>query len=311
MSDLALKVACRYLYGGLFEPPPAMVDAAVDQAKKFYIGHMIAEAHSYRYLEPEFAKKRVAYLKRKVPGAVVEENTSKKYKMPIDLEGWKYRDVIEKHKDKQRMPFYLLKLTKGKYYSKSEASWNRRTHIMSLKYPARPTGTERDTAWLGKEIAGYFRDLQFSIRHEMIHLAQSLFSYVFGHERPGGFEEPPPPGPGLPSKKIMTPEFQQAFSDWEYLSPQDQQYYQSLWEKVKPLNLHPLVMHTLEDLEFYADLSSFIGGLKYDFRNIKDREKRKQRFKKLLKTTDFFSEIKRAAPGKWRKYMKEIYKELI
>ncbi len=184
-----------------------------------------------------------------------------------------------------------------------------------------------------------------TLRHELIHIAQTLMSGAIGGEqdvRVAGKVVRRVARPGMPSKRIMTPgvvQFGKSGAEFEKTR-----------KELERLGLNPdLVTHSLDDIEFYTALTDamgylkkfplddfnraekskvvgiFVGSLKAPNTRPFDRkawarfDPRKKIFdlmhpganrREPLKPNASFMIWKRHAPGKWRKAVKELSKAL-
>jgi hypothetical protein len=197
--------------------------------------------------------------------------------------------------------------------SHASAYWSPSKGLVAIKIP---WGT--DPARLG-------RQLRNSIEHELRHFGQTLMSEVLGIGSPWFSKREPQPG--MPSRKILTPEFKQRGAPAK--GERDRQ---------RPGVPSRQQQHHLDDVEFYTDLAGAIDRIKLEIRhmNMKREEysqgplspadmklvfsrmvghkvPRKDSDRLYLTYKDpssFFIALQRFAPGKWRKAVSEAFKEI-
>lgn len=255
---------------------------------------------------------------------------------PIDLTDWyigperlqQYRDDAMSSLDTSKANPEMIKLiqdTFGKAWStlevrlavlletKSQASWHPVKKILSIQVPSRRSPSQLE------------KNLRRSVEHELRHFGQSIMADVLGtgdswlHSRK--------PGPGMPSKRIRTPQFHQEHTMSDDGRPQSRREQRRKRE-----------LHHLDDVEFHTDLVDAIHRIKDD---IEDADRRRQQYKMDPLTYDerkayfkalvglkvdrrlreklylssqpidsFFFALKRRAEGKYRKAVGEAWKVL-
>ena len=246
----------------------------------------------------------------------------------VDLTGWRYEDLIKREAKKMdgfrdlnlpghfyaehmnsfldQQGYITVEMSHGK--GKSAASWKPSKWVLWVNTPSHHPVLSRELA--------------SDIRHELQHFAQSLMEGVLLKaevEVLERMEEHRRPRPGMPSHRIMTPEFVQGVN-------QD--------DRLRQMGLSPseIEVHALDDVEFYPRLADEIDAFKSTVRRedpgphlqrmIKswtgiDPIKQSER-SRLLDTTyfsldqyaprSFFTTLEKAAPGKWRKAVGEFVK---
>ena len=149
-----------------------------------------------------------------------------------------------------------------------------------------------------------------TLKHELIHLAQSLLEVgILGDIRDDKYQRRP--GPGMPSRRIMTRDITQNTNSPYMLPPKYEKKRQQL-EDMGLLNK----VHEFDDVEFYTRLSDDVLKFKRDNRRMRgpDRKKAITEFVGIEdeeSTSPWFRLLKNHAPKKWRKAVKEFTKMVL
>lgn len=298
--------------------------------------------------------KKMAELKPYLrPGVKAMTGPTLDQEIPVDLTGWKYGDkeLIEAMiQNKTKKIKEILQELKGnpkakeviKIYKdslkgviKNMAGW--KTILVSLQLE---TGTPTaGGSWqytlrqlkivLPKNAAPWMIEgpLMEVLRHELQHMAQTILREALTNTEDWfNAAHVRLPGPGMPSRHIMTPYYKQ--EDRGLMSPEIRQ---KLREKSLPVDLD---LHSLDDVEFYTNLEDSITEAKTLLRIVNDNY---QVYKKVMSEAEIRSFIawivgahdnknlfwggakerlplfltwKKHAPGKWRKGVKEMVKKI-
>jgi hypothetical protein len=304
-----------------------------------------------------------------IPGvsAIKGQEISKDF--PIDLTGWKYderkiqqrlertlekkreetreliidlkqypdsdiwRDMLAELERKVRDPLsyswksisVTLSLTEEKGY---RAFWQGSTHHLKITLP-------HDFAYELKR--GYPSGLSRTLRHELQHFAQDYLGYTLG--KPEGSR---PGKPGLPSRKILTPEYEQHRHPNHPSYRSDDPDTKSLYQRLKQQGVDPrrINFHDLDDVEFYTELADAIDIFKTRWQRVRDEAKPGSQniaiklftgviptpvshsktwyeetlalggydFTSHFEFYKFFAALRSGAPGKYRKALSEFVK---
>ena len=276
------------------------------------------------------------YLK---PGVGPSEGKDVIREFPVDLRGWRYADVASRY-PKEMESFFrrniedlgknpaakdVLKLLQDKLddlilgnhpWSKIKVrltpqigsenvlgSWNEGTKTLSLKVRS---------GILVWELEGRLREV---VRHELQHFTQSLLNEALGR---GTYPVERVPGPGMPSRHIMTPKFRQTMNP--------------------PRGMTEVQVHALDDLEFFSRLSDAIRDAQmvlrdtelhmqdYYKRDLTSEERkahltvfmgmrpRDAEMRELTRYTPmdpFFMALLKYAKDKWKRAAKELLRKLL
>lgn len=203
----------------------------------------------------------------------VEDPSVRKYHM--DLSGWRYANKRPKDVPIPQVTVYIRPLEPG-----TAASWDPKNWVLSL--PLLASQTLRDWKIMGPYVK---HEVPGNVYHECQHMAQSLLNLAVGSA-----------GNGLPSKKILTPQWKQ-----------------------NDRSEHPLdasALHDMDDAEFYPMLQTAIYNSKPYFKSLPQDKRRavleqtvqgkEQGTPELVRATLFFRALKQHAPGKYRKAVSEF-----
>lgn len=306
------------------------------------------------------------------PGVEAMTGPEVRHEFEIDLRGWKYGQqelqdrLIEKYKEhagKLRTRILeKLEESKGadefardfaetllKRMETGEGAWKTITVVLSTAEAKGYNAFWQPAIRMIKVSLPYgtkpydLENLRGLLRHELQHFAQDFLDHAVHGEY--HIHEPGETRPGLPSKKIITPEFKQ------HLDPKHPSYKKDDPEAVKlrrhlqdqGIDTRLINFHDLDDIEFYTVLADSID----EFKRIWDRMKGQGDIATAIKlftnaipyprsghTTDtevwneqmkalggynfvknfepsrFFRSLKNHAPGKYQKALKEFVKAL-
>jgi len=201
---------------------------------------------------------------------------------------------------------------------------------LTVRYKDRDVGPMAIMDYLAHGLERLFTEVGRILRHEFVHLTQTLLVYAFGQEGAKQFIEDrkdlgqTPGMPGLPSSSITTPAFLQELSR---LSQKDRRKYKELLDKIADRGVALDKIHTLDDVEFYSRLSDQVDEFNAKHRDLRDPERRKDVFKNWVgaetpkgrmfsllyapQVSDVFATWKRHAPEKWKKAVKEMAKAVL
>lgn len=321
-----LKIA-KGLVGGIIQPPPVMVDTihrwanaqiAAYQAEN--VQYNIEESKRYMELAEQKAKQyraegniedaeemehRAEQFREEIekqekvlagrleivqsfPRVQVKKWNRIKRKFKMDLTGWRYLPKVRKAPSERKTyaeNYYgviTVELVKGDLKINANAYWDASSATIRIK-----------TGW----------DLKRAIDHELGHWSQSYMNIILGKANTFG----------RPSKDIQTPDVKQ----WAE---------EDLKRQLLQRGIQPDEMHSLDDVEFYTDLISEVDRFKGMLRGMKIIETfgSEMEFLKVFVgmtpsptgwertyVSPFFDILKRHAPGKWRKAVKELTKAVL
>lgn len=340
----AQRVAARYIrQAGLVKPPPAMLQAAQDWVESQIISGLLWEAQQelkdpYTYHEPGEIEKRIRYLESMISTRVRPKKLKNvRKKMPLNLDGWPYKKQVLEHslaltRIQREMPEYNLRLTQDPLMGGGAAAyWDSDNKTLAMHYVFN-MGAMGLFKMFATSLAKLLDKVETSLRHEMVHLTQSLLIWAFGDPKLeerldlGGTQ----PMPGLPSSVSMTPEFMQELTS---LTKREQRKYKKLVEKVEAhLGWGGETIHRLDDVEFYSRLSDEVRNFNAKYRDLHDPADRKSAFVRWVAGTsrlkkkrglgrptlrppsgasDTFVVWRSHAPGKWKKAVKEMAKAVL
>ena len=206
------------------------------------------------------------------PDAVEDTST---HKFHMDLSGWRYAPKMPKAMTLPVVTVYLRPLQAG-----VAASWDPKNWVLSL--PLLASRTLRDWKVMGHYIR---HKVPGNVYHECQHMAQGLLALASGSGNRG-----------LPSKRILTPQWKQNASPSQTLDVD--------------------ALHDMDDSEFYPMLQTAIYNSKPYFKSLPQDERRTvleqtvqgkwQDTPELERAALFFRALKKHAPGKYRKAVSEF-----
>lgn len=212
--------------------------------------------------------------------------------------------VIEQMIDnaKKEWAHLRVRLSRRGASERAKGSWNEASEILQVNL------SDDFNPWRDA------RDLEATVYHELQHFGQTLLSKFHGVD---SMIEKRRPGPGMPSRHIMTPQFKQQRGD-----------------ESKPTVRGPAPdqLHYLDDVEFYTDLRGAAERLRPRLRMAKIRLKEgftpevqremvrvyvggarliPEALRGMIEPDPFFSTLRRYAPGKWKKAVAELAKMML
>ena len=323
------------------------------------------------------AQERIKNLRKYTrPGVhpMTEETVRKKF--PVDLSGWKYGDAEIRERAKARATKEIqqsLSLLEERYDKVTPTSQSLLDDIIKdMRINLEKAGKRWDSISVDLTLkpspiaAAHWQPLQRlvtiviptnaephtidrlyqSLQHELQHMAQDILAFALSSGDSPSMYMPRRPGPGLPSRHIMTPKLMQQLEPGrENELPQTPQVQDAIRE-VRQQRVNPRFLHDLDDVEFYTQLTSVIDDFKRRLQRT-GRLDRKQMLSaiKLFTGEDinpnnrhddtdewyaaweaiggyqtlkgfadpdrFFVALKRHAPGKWQKAVKELVKAVL
>lgn len=227
------------------------------------------------------------YFSKKQSGVVTK-------KVNWNLAGWKYQDLVERGRD-----FKELRRKFGKLWVRllPSSEWD---ETISGEYSEGILSVYIDRKW-GFDL----NEIKDTIEHELIHYAQDILQSATGSE-----------GAGLPSSSIRQPGVTQ------HLDRGD-----PLVKKLRKEGITPSLFHDLDDVEFYTELNKavrevrrVISDVELENEGEQSADKRTEAFKILvglgrrkgyIRPIPFMVRLRKGAPGKWKKAVKELARELL
>ena len=329
----------RRITGGLFEPPPKMVKDIVvwvmalvayrqrlrllnkiedyedidwsgvdfDEYKTMPDDVAIGDIDDLKKIGPQaFMKKLKRHIKTldKIVAASSKpvKLVTRKWQLSfkVDLTGWKYLSRV-KAADPE-----ALKRAKSIYPS---------VHVTVLMgddmrpaawYPVQRRLEVEVSPWDSIGI-GYAKELRRTIGHEMRHFSQDFLGRVVGAEDKAG----------LPSPKSRTPQVEQEYGrERKYKAPK---YVQKAIENLEKQGITSDIFHDLDDVEFYTELAGAIETISDNLYLYKSEAQMAALLSFMgagekvsgAYPLKFMKSLKRFAPGKWKKAVKEIAKAVL
>lgn len=324
MDRLAQRIARRYLYGGLVKLPPKVLDEVTRWATETVVGDLLARIDR---AENDALYRKITKKYGNVTPQLLGKSAGERFK--LDLGGWAYLPNIKSHagalqRIQKAMPYFIVLAQPHKMFSRHKGGWDQYQKALVLGVPLiapLPSSFERLERTLD-----WVQDV---IRHEIVHMAQTILGIAFGQEGATLFlahrldRGQTAPGPGLPSSNIMTPEFMQELNS---LDKKDRVKYRHLVKSIKPGWFSRRKIYTLDDAEFYSLLSDDIRLFNSKHKNTPHDAKTQalrqwvgaQPNKKLFnfdwlnpRISELFTRWKKEAPSKWKKAVKEFYKAVV
>ena len=304
-------------------------------------------------------KAEIARLQRFTrPGVSAMTGDTIKRSFDVNLTGWKYGDALIQQKIEQRVKEQSEVMLKMFGQLPDTAAFA--NTIERLKEQARTGKGEWGQIWVElttKEVKGMaaawnqfakrvfiilprgakpynLEDLAGKLRHELQHFSQDFFAYILGGDMPK-FK------PGLPSKRIRTPEYKQHLSPTHPSYKPDDPETKALIQRLRTqgIRVEQVNFHDLDDVEFYTELADAIDDFKQRWTRVKadigeEGKKVAIRFFVGITLSDadadflnkssenhsiltwfsvnrFFSAIRTRAPGKYRKALTEFVKAVL
>jgi len=315
---LSQRVAARYLYGGLPEPPPEMVNTAMELARSYIYGDILWTLGFYErngQLTDHLEDVRERIQHYAPPGVVVQELPQVTF-LEFNFKNWKYRDLLERHggvRELQRngITRCILRVEGGR---EDKASWDHGKHRMLVEYNIKRLNLPRTRPFqVLSVLEKLFDAVRLMVKHEMGHMTQTIMRTLFGVDwREVVDDDGGRQFPGLPSKRIRTPEFLQSLEGWDDLGPAAQALTQNKWDKIKAQGVKPSDIHDLDDIEFYPMLLTLIDDFKKDNWHLTGdvRKEKAREYLDSMVTVQRLRKYPRTQP-KWKKFVKEFYKAVL
>jgi len=210
----------------------------------------------------------------------------------LNLKGWKYNKLLKKA-TKTRKPM-VEKVLRDYYSIRFEIHRERR----------RPAGRWVDEdGWQQRKIELSDQlplEREQVIKHELVHMAQSLLTKATGVQI------------GYPSEKMRDPDIEQHMADdpelWELRK-------RKLEQRLSKAGFDQSTLHHLDDIEFYTDMLSCLERFRRSWREIRGRRdvtSRKDFFQHMMVDGGdrYMKDLKYHNPRKWKKAIKELWKAL-
>jgi hypothetical protein len=211
-----------------------------------------------------------------------KERAVRTYKsFKVNLDGWKYlpKDKGEAFLFKARLAQSGLTEIRAMMVFGGSAGgrdwqgyWDDAKQVLALTAPN--VGAQVDA------VRDAVEALRNTLDHELAHVGQTLIQYGKGLKEEGG----------LPSKDIRDLRYSPTGRP---VSPQRKERQQ--------------VDHALHDVEFYTNLRSDVGELRYRLPTVAEH-KREERFQRFIDEHSGLKLMKEQAPRKWAKYVSELRK---
>lgn len=304
----ARRVASRFLArrAGILHVPPRMAGTMakwlVSRFATLFLDvlrrHATTEAESFR-------QKWKRLIKVSAPSNEVE--------MTIDLAGWRYLPRIDED-TAMGAPYWGEVTLTLEPVPGGRGSWSEKRGILRVDLPDKiyenlvENVREQEYAAADRLWRTQLAIALDSLQHEMTHMAQSLLEVGLGSKMRQTNDLRRVPGPGLPSKKVMTPQYTQHL-DSPYLLPGN---YEEWRQKLESEGLLGIV-HELDDVEFYTRLVDEIRAFKAKRFPASRRLEAFHEFtgsRPSKETSSWLLTLKQHAPGKWRQAVKEMAKAL-
>lgn len=343
IAKQVLRIA-REVMGGLFEPPPKMVDSIT----AWVIGVL-----AYR-IRLRLRNKLDDYEEHKdwtgfdpkdfltAPSFMTIGDMEKIEKTGIERFKQRLRSDIKrmesyilaspippKHVSKKWQRAFKIDLSGWKYLSRVQAADPANLKYAASVYPSVKVEinmSENDTesaAWyvvqrrlvvyadidfhgsrLVDDAGDVIRDLQRTIAHELRHFAQDYLSLVVGSQDKAG----------LPPKRYRTPDIEQSLGKERKREAPER--IRKTIENLEAQGITKDIFHDLDDVEFYAELAGAIETISDNMPHFAP-EDRKAAFLSFVGAGEkvsgtyplkFMISLKKHAPGKWQKAVKELAK---
>ena len=217
----------------------------------------------------------------------------------VDLTGWKYLSRVRAAGPqalKRALSIYPSVIVTARMGDDNAAAW----------YPVQRR-IEVELSTLDRISLDYAKELRRTVRHEMRHFAQDFLGRVVGAEDKAG----------LPSKKIRTPDMEQSYGrEKKYKRPPS---VQKLIDNLEKKGITKDIFHDLDDVEFYTVLGRSLELMGDNLPHF-EPDKRKAAFLSFVGAgpkvpgaypLQFMTSLKKYAPGKWKKAVSELAKELL
>lgn len=312
IQETDLLKAASMKTAGIWEPPPVMVEQIFDWALDQMCARMLFELDIEFAAEPNPAYRqeleKVRQLCRQYTDEMIYENRVWQY-FPIDLTNWKYLRGPAPEFENPYIGVSMQFIRPGTNYL--GGLWDHNTNTLYVTLPL-----IRDEEYSVVHFNWLTHELYNTIHHELQHMAQALLHKVKQLQQ---LEYVPPFEAGYPSRSI-----QNRYRDL-------QQRPEHFPEDV----IQPGTMtHSLRDVEFYTDLRDEAEVLKRNLAQVPTKERLKvvkefidptftaqfdmdaitdeeyTRIKSVLRRSRFFQELRQYEPAKYRKAVKELWKEI-
>ena len=290
----AIRVASRYLEAGLIKPPPAMVDS-ISRWVSACIALTVLKGTSVMDKDAweRIAERGQEFNPQPLEGYTVEQ------KFEVDLTGWPY-DAEQFRRVVAEKP-YWRKISVSINSLSPTSNWRAAFGRVTLNI-RRPTSD-----YIRNGMLDAWRD---TVYHELQHMTQSLMSVAL-FDKNVDRVSPQRTQPGLPNPSERTPEFLGAGALRR----------DALGNPVSTEKLKPNTLHHLDDIEFHTDLQESISRFLRAVQKSKLTADHRQAFFNAythrpgskwdgepmpLPSSDFFADLKKHAPKKYIKAMREF-----
>jgi len=326
----------RRVTAGLFEPPPKMVDdivawifALVAYNERFDIENLIDAYEEVDWSVVDAKDEDQLWESGLTLGAIkmIMEMGPKAYIRKLERHAQKLKKIIAaspkpvKYFSRKWQLSFKVDLTGWKYLPRVKQAGPEALKLAKRNYPSVKVNAVIDilegASWspmsaklevgiwrLQKATSEYRRELRSTVKHEMRHFSQDFLSLIVGAEEKVG----------LPSRKTRTPEVEQSLArETKYGLPD---YVKRVIKKLEKQGITKDIFHDLDDAEFYTELGDVIEDIA---KNLPEYAP-EHRMSALLSfmaggekvpgayPSRFMKSLKRFAPGKWKKAVKEIAK---
>jgi len=313
------RIAQAYLsrQAGTLNPPPAMLRKIQEWVASYAAAEFLRHSDDpkiHQRLGPRAKKNLKQGWKRAF------------HRFPLDLRGWEHASKFEAL---DPGPYRELGITINRDFRRAGATAyysGRPKPRIVFSFPSFAHGNYTSYS--------SYEDVEFkllgSARHELIHFTQRMMVHMLGQSTAGRYD-PQIPSAGMPSAKIMSPQFRQHYSK---MPKSRQLMVQQTISKADQLGVTMYGgLHGLDDIEFFTRLLDEIEKFKEGSAGLSSDDKRRwlrwfthvaivdndpddfgflvQPPRELSRFTgsspsNFFYILKRGAPGKYRRALKEI-----
>lgn len=339
-EDGPRRVAAAYLLrAGLIDVPPKMYEAAqrwIESRLAAHLQHQMLEVTkldaSGRLVGEvgnDILPRNVDFLRGlntlRLP--IAEIKSSSRIRLKTDLSGWRYAGRVDIRRLELLLPYIMVELRRR--VDGGAGFWDTAKHLLAVEIPQ--MGVSVWEARFPEIVTHKLAETARVLRHEMTHASQTLLGLGTQGKDPGSSaddEFTSRPGPGMPSRHRMTPQFVQTL---QKLAPSKRKMLQERLDEIEKSGLQPH-LHELDDVEFYTRLSDEVDKFQRAWTGVsgKDREaafrywvSAREPKKGLLRLSipqfagreghesPWFRVLRQHAPGKWQKAVKELMKLVV
>ena len=307
---------------GILEAPPRMLAKALGWAVSTYT--------------QDFLNKRswdaTPEIEKMVTQRVRPFNKRATLRIPLDLTGWKHQ---ARFKGMDPGPYSQVIISLVRQMADADGYFD------PLPKPRIVIGVTGDYFGHNFNFLSEVRTLKITIRHELQHFTQYFMQHVLGQPGQRDSFAPHVPSAGFPSSGSMTPEFTQELDN---MTNSRRKYVRRVLQKAESLGLSPghNTLHSLDDVEFYSRLADTVEKFRAGSKDM-DRDEKAKWVKwytsakvKVVKPTPgqrrprmrarppwelsehvghepstFFRNLKKGAPQKYKKALKEFVKAVL